>query len=155
MTVTLSNHLTGEASAGYGGRTFQDARLPDLSGPLFNASLVWGVTPLTTVTARAATSLADTTTPGASGAVSRSYTIGVSHALLRYLTLTANAGYATDAYSGAAIHDAAMTLGLGAEYSLSREIVLKSSATRTQFTTSVPNAGYISNLFMLGLRIQR
>ena len=154
-TLALTNQLTGEASAGYGRRNFRDPRLPDLSGPLFNASLVWAVTPLTTVRLNTTTSLADTTTPGASGAVTRSYTIGVSHALRRYLTLTANAGYTSDAYSGLAIHDQATTFGLGAEYSLSRELVLKASATRTQFTSSLPNSNYTANVFLLGLRVQR
>jgi hypothetical protein len=154
-TIALTGQLTGEASAGYGSRTYQDPRLPNLSGPLFDASLVWGVTPLTTVTLKAATTLADTTTPGASGAISRAYTIGISHELLRNLTLTANAGYATDVYSGVTIHDETTTFGLGAEYKLSREAVLKLSATRTKFSSSLPDANYSANVFMLGLRVQR
>jgi len=154
-TLALTGQLTGEASAGYGTRNFQDTRLPDLNGPLFNAALAWAVTPLTKVTVKAATTLADTTTPGASGAVSRNYTIGVAHALLRNLTLTANAGYATDTYSGVSIHDSTTTFALGADYNLSRDLVLKASASRQQFSSSLPNSSYSSNIFMLGLRVQR
>jgi hypothetical protein len=155
LTIALTRELTGEASAGYGSRAYQDARLPRLSGPLFNSSLIWAISPLTTITLKAATTLADTTTPGASGAVSRSYTIGLSHELLRNLTLTASAGYATDAYSGVSIHDQTTTFGLGAEYDLSREMALRVSATRTQFTSSLANANYSDNTVMVGLRLQR
>ena len=154
-TLALTGQLTGEASAGYGTRNFQDARLPDLNGQLFNAALVWAVTPLTKVSVKAATNLADTTTPGASGAVSRNYTIGVAHALLRNLTLTANVGYATNTYSGVSIHDSTTTFALGADYNLSRDLVLKASARRQQFSSNLPNASYSSDIFMLGLRVQR
>jgi hypothetical protein len=154
-TFALTGQLTGEASAGYGFRSYNDPRLPNISAPLLNASLIWSATPLTTVTLKAVTNLSDTTTPSASGAISRSYQIGVSHALLRNLTVTANAGYGTDAYVGVNTHDQTTTLGLGAEYSLSRDIVLKATATRTQFTSSLPDASYIANVFMLGLRFQR
>ena len=155
VTLAWTNQLTGEFSAGYGNRTYQDARLPDLRGPLVNGSLAWSVTPLTTVSVKAGTSLADTTTPGASGAASHNYTIGISHALLRNLTLSATAGYATDVYSGLAIHDETTTLGVGAEYNVSRELVIKSTVTRTQFSSSLPNSSYVANVFMLGLRLQR
>jgi hypothetical protein len=154
-TFALTGQLTGEASAGYGFRAYDDPRLPNISAPLLNASLIWSPTPLTSVTLKAATNLSDTTTPSASGAVSRTYEIGVSHALLRNLTLTANAGFGTDVYVGVDTHDETTTLGLGAEYSLSRDVVFKANAARTQFTSSIPSANYIANVFMLGLKLQR
>jgi hypothetical protein len=154
-TLAFTQLLTGEASLGYGARAYEDARLPDMRSPLFDASLIWSATPLTTLTAKAQTTLADTTTPGASGAVTRAYTIDVAHALTRRFTLGASAGYASDDYVGIALHDATTSLGLRAEYHLSRELVLKASATRQDYTSSAPNSNYIANVFMLGLRLQR
>ena len=155
ISLAWTNQLAGEISAGYGNRTYKDPRLPDLHAPLVNGLLTWFATPLTTISLKAGTNLADTTTPGASGAVSNTYTIGISHALFRNLTLSAAAGYATDTYSGVPIRDETTTLGLGAEYSLSRELLLRSTLTRTQYTSNVPNSSYIANIFMLGLRVQR
>jgi len=154
-TLAFTQLLTGEASLGYGERAYQDPRLPDMRSPLIDASLIWSATPLTTVTAKAQTTLEDTTTPGASGAVSRAYTIDVAHALTRNVTLGASAGYATDDYVGVALHDSTTSLGLRAEYHLSRDVVLKASATRQDYLSSAPNSNYIANVFMLGLRLQR
>jgi hypothetical protein len=154
-SLAFTQQLTGEASLGYGARAYQDPRLPDMRAPLIDASLIWSATPLTTLTAKAQTSLADTMTPGASGAVARAYTLDVAHALTRAVTLGASAGYANDDYVGVALHDATVSLGLRAEYHLSRDLVLKATATRQQYTSSAPNSNYIANVFMLGLRLQR
>jgi len=126
-----------------------------MRAPLIDASLIWSATPLTTLTAKAQTSLADTMTPGASGAVTRAFSLDVAHALTRSVTLGASAGYATDDYVGAALHDATASFGLRAEYHLSRDLVLKATATRQQYSSSAPNSNYIANVFMLGLRLQR
>ncbi|MGD0639472.1 MAG: outer membrane beta-barrel protein [Roseiarcus sp.] len=154
-TLAFTQQLTGEASVGYGARAYQDARLPDMRSPLIDASLIWSATPLTTLTAKAQTTLADVVTAGASGAVTRAYTIDVAHALTRAVTLGASAGYTSDDYVGVALHDATTSLGLRAEYHLSRDFVLKASATRQDYTSSAPNSNYIANVFMLGLRLQR
>ena len=147
--------MTGEASLGYGERQYQDARLPDLRAPLIDASLIWSATPLTTSPLKTSTTLADTTNAGDSGAVSRSYTIDVSHALLRNLTLGANAGFATDVYAGAPLHDSTTSFGLHADYNVTRDIVLRASATHSQFVSTAPDSNYVANVFMLGLRLQR
>jgi hypothetical protein len=153
-TLAFTHQLTGEASLGYGARAYQDARLPDMSSPVIDASLIWSATPLTTITAKAQTSLADTTTAGASGAVTRAYTIDVAHALTPRITLGASAGYTSDNYVGVTLHDATTSLGLRGEYHLSRELALKASATRQDYVSSAPNSNYIANVFMLGLRLQ-
>ena len=154
-TLALTGQLTGDASLGYGERHYQDARLPDLRAPLLDASLIWSATPLTTVTLKTSTSLFDTTNPGDSGAVTRDYTIDVSHALRRNLTLGATAGYSTDVYAGAPLHDSTTSFGLRADYNLNRDIVLRASASRAQYVSSAPGSNYINNVFMLGLRLQR
>jgi hypothetical protein len=154
-TLAFTQQLTGEASLGYGARAYQDPRLPDMRSPLIDASLIWSATPLTTVTGKAETSLADTITPGASGSVQHAYTIDVAHALTRSFTLGVSAGYASDDYVGIPLRDSTTTLGARAEYHLSRDLVLKASATRQQYESNAPNSNYIANIFLLGLRLQR
>jgi len=155
VTLALTGQLTGDASLGYGERQYEDARLPDLRAPLIDGSLVWSATPLTTVTLKTSTSLADTTNIGDSGAVTRDYTIDLSHALLRNLTLGASVGYVTDVYAGAPLHDSTTSFGLRADYNVTRDIVLRASASRAQYVSSLPGSNYINNVFMLGLRLQR
>ncbi len=154
-SIALAQELTGEASVGYGARNYQDARLPDVRTPLFDASLAWTATPLTTVTGKASTALADSITPGASGTVQRAYTIGVDHSLTRALTLGASAGYSTDDYVGISLRDWTATFGAHAEYHLSRDVVLKASATRQRYESNAPNSNYVADIFLLGVRLQR
>jgi hypothetical protein len=155
MSMAMTGELTGEASLGYGERQYEDARLPNLHGPLIDASLIWTATPLTTITLKTGTLLADTTNAGDSGAVSRSYSIDVSHALLRNFTIGATAGYATDVYAGAPLHDASTSFGVRADYNVTRDIMLRASATHSQFESSAPNTSFVANVFMLGLRLLR
>jgi hypothetical protein len=154
-TLALSGQLTGVASLGYGVRQYQDPRLPNLQAPLIDAALIWTATPLTTVTLKTTTTLADTNNAGASGAVSRSYTIDVSHQLLRNLTLGANAGYATDVYAGAPLRDSTTTFGAHADYNITRDIILRASANHSQYASNAPGSNYVANVFMLGLKLQR
>lgn len=155
LTIAYSPLLTGEASVGYGRRQYQDPRLPDVDAPLIDAALIWSATPLTTLTLKTQTQLQDSILAGASADISRGYTIDVAHALTRQVKLDVTGGYTTDDYVGVGLRDSTLTIGAGAEYHLSREVVIKASATRSQFTSSAPNSNYIANVFMLGLRLQR
>jgi hypothetical protein len=154
-TLAFSKMLSGDASVGYGAREYQDPRLPNASAPLFNASLVWSATPLTTVTLKAQSAIADAILGGASADVTHNYTIELSHALTRQFTLGASAGYATDRYIGASLTDSTTTLALKAEYHLSRDLVIKASASRQEYVANTPNSNYVNDVFLLGVRVQR
>jgi hypothetical protein len=155
VTLALTDKLTGEVSAGYGERHYQDARLPILAAPLFDASLVWTATALTKVTLKASTALADTTIPGASGAVSRVYSIDITHALRRYLTLGVNASFETDVYAGFPQTDTISNIALRADYNVTRDIMLRASVSRQQYESNIPGSNYMADVFMLGLKLMR
>ena len=87
-TFELTPLITGTVSAGYANRSYADRRLRDLRGPVVDASVVYALTPLTTLTLLASTSFDETNLVGSSGAESRAVSLQVSHALLRNLTLT-------------------------------------------------------------------
>jgi hypothetical protein len=153
--VEFTRLLTGSLDFGYGDRNYQDPRLPNLASPLIDAALIWTATPLTTVTLKTATSLSETTIPGASGAAQHATTLEVDHALRRYFTLTGTVGYLTDAYAGLPLRDATTTFGLAASYSLNRDIVLKASASRQFYSSNEPGTNYTATVVMLGLKLQR
>lgn len=154
-TLALTGKLTGEVSAGYGERHYQDARLPILAAPLFDASLVWSATALTKVTLKATSGLSETTVAGAAGAVSRAYSIEIDHALRRYLTLGLTASLGTDVFVGVPQNDRLVNLALKVDYNITRDIMLRASVSRQQYTTNVPNSNYNADIFMLGVKLQR
>ena len=154
-TFELTRQLTGEVSAGYSTRSFDDARLPELRGIVTDASLTWSATPLTSVIFRAGTDLAETNQTGSSGAVVRRAGIEVSHALLRNLTLAANLNYQNTAYSGISQKDDSYSAGLRLDYSVTRSIMLRTSFTHERLKSSAPGTDYTANVFLLGLRLQQ
>ncbi|THD42611.1 MAG: hypothetical protein E7774_14745 [Bradyrhizobium sp.] len=154
-TLAFTKLLTGEASVGYGARAYADPRLPNFGAPVFDASLIWSMTPLTTITAKAQTTLGDAVVAGASGAVTRTYSLDIAHELTRAVTLGATASWTGDDYVGVTQRDSNTNLALRAEYHISRDLVLKASATRQAYESSLPNSNYVADVFMLGLRLQR
>lgn len=154
-TFEFTRTLTGQISGGYGQRKYDDARLPNLNGPAIDASLIWTATPLTTVTLRGTTNFFETTLAGASGAISRTGSVEVSHALLRNLTIGMTASLTNNQYRGVSLNENYYTAGLKAEYSLTRSIVIKGSYTFERLHSSQVGADYTANVFLLGLRFQR
>ncbi|WP_294538497.1 outer membrane beta-barrel protein [uncultured Rhodoblastus sp.] len=156
-TFELTRLLTGSLQAGYADRHYQDPRLANLRGPVFDASLVWTATALTKVTLRGATTLDETTVAGVSGAITRRGAIEVSHALLRNLTLTAVGSWQNSAYPGAnpGLDQTLIQASLRAEYSLTRAIILKGSFTSQRLISTTPGTDYTANIFMVGLRLQQ
>jgi Putative beta-barrel porin 2 len=51
--------------------------------------------------------------------------------------------------------DSTTTLALKGEYHLSRDVVLKASASRQEYVSNTPNSNYVNDVFLLGVRVQR
>ena len=151
----ITRLLTGEISGGYAKRNYQDPRLQNLSGPTLDASLVWQASALTRVTLRSTTALAETTVSGSSGADVNAVSLEIAHKLLPRLTLTGLASFQNAAYQGVALREKTYSGALRADYNLSREIMLRASVSREQFQSNAANANYVSNVFLLGVRLQR
>jgi hypothetical protein len=154
-TLAFTRQLTGEASFGYGARAYVDPRLQNFGGPVIDASLIWLATPLTTVTAKAQTTLGDSVAAGASGVLTRAYSLDVAHELTRAFTLGATASWSGETYVGVTQRDSTATYGLRAEYHVSRDLALKASASRQIYDSDVANSNYVADVFMLGLKLQR
>jgi len=165
-TFEIDGKLKGEASGGYVERDYQDPRLVRLRGPTFDAALIYTATPLTTVTLRGSTTTNETTVPNASGAITRKATVEISHDLLRNVRITGLASYQVTSYQGdnisssftgssTGLNERTLSATVKAEYSLTRTVVVKASYGYERLKTTVPGADYTSNVFLLGLRLQR
>lgn len=152
-TFELTRTLTGEASAGYAQRVYNDKSLPVLAGPTFDGKLAWSATPLTTVTLRAATQFNETTVAGASGSISRVAGADVSHALFRNFTVGAGLTYTDTRYDGAPIAERAWVGALRGEYAFTRYLRMRGSYAYEKLDSTQPGAGFDAHVFLLGLRL--
>jgi hypothetical protein len=151
----VTSLISGEASAGYGQRKYEDPRLSNLNGPLVDASLIYTPTPLTKVTLRGTTSFEETSVQNASGAVVRRLTLEVSHALLRNVTLTALGTFQDTQYRGVTLEEKYFNGTLRAEYNLTRTVAVRASYTFEKLKSTSIGNDYTANVFLLGLRFQR
>jgi hypothetical protein len=153
-TFLFSHLLTGSASAGYEDRHYQDPRLADLRGPIYDISLIWTPTPLTKVTLTGQGTLGEAIVTGASGVLNRSFRLEVAHALRRDLTVTATAGVLTSTYPGNPLVQTYYTAGLKAEYHLSRHIVLTTAYALQKMVANQAGSDFTANILTVGLKLQ-
>lgn len=162
----IDGKLRGEASGGYVEREYKDQRLVKLHGPTLDAALIYTATPLTTVTLRGSTTVNETTVPNASGAISRRAQVEIAHDLLRNVKITGQASYQVTSYQGqniaatytggsTGLNERFLSAGVKAEYSLTRTVVVKASYAHERLNTTATGADYTTNIFLLGLRLQR
>ena len=146
----LSNLAQGGVYVGYQSQTYDSAALSDNNGLSYGADVEWYVTPLTTVTLNADSTINETFTT-ASGYLSLSVGLRVDHELLRNLLLNANVGYQNDDYSGLSRTDDITTAGLGAQYLLNRNFSVDLGYSYTNRDSSVLGADYSRDVVGLTL----
>jgi hypothetical protein len=154
-TFELTRRLTGEISAGYLIRRYDDDALQDLRGVVFDASLVWAATGLTTATLTANSRAEESTVAGVSGALRRDVALQIDHAFRRWLIGTLKFGYGYDQYIGNGRDDVRTSLGAAITYKLNREFSLKGEYRYDQLRSNAANVDYDANVFLLGLKMQR
>jgi hypothetical protein len=147
--------LTGTAAAGYADRHYADTRLQDLRGPTLDGALVYTVTPLTTATLHAATSLVETTLAGATGAISRSISLELAHALFRNFTVSATGTFQVNQYQGISVNETFTEADLKATYKLTREIQIFGSLSRQSLNSSLQGSSFTNTIMLAGIRLQR
>jgi hypothetical protein len=154
-TFEFSRIFTGTVSAGYADRHYADPRLPNLRGPTLDGSLAYAVTPITTITARASTALSETTLAGASGAISRSFSLELAHVFFRGFTVSGIVTYQPNEYQGVAVNEAYMQYTLKAAYNFTRDVQLIGSASHQALNSTLVGNGFTDNIVLLGVRLQR
>ena len=152
--IELTRTLTGEVAAGYGLRRYEDQRLSDLRAPVVEAVLTWAMSPLTTLRLRGATDFEETTIAGSSGAVTRRLSAELSHAFLRNLTATATASFGRSDFQGVSRQDDTIRAGLGLEYALTRNVMLRGSFNHERTTSNVAGNNISGNTWLFGIRSQ-
>ncbi|MGL5446403.1 MAG: outer membrane beta-barrel protein [Rhabdaerophilum sp.] len=152
-TFELARTLTGEAAVGYTMRNYEDRRLANLSSPTADASLIWSISPLTTLNLRAQTEIVETTIAGSSGAIAYRGTATLTHAFLRNFTATVTFSLAETDYQKVDRQERTVGGGLRLEYKLNRAVALRGSYAYENYRVNVPGSNYQSHTFLTGIRI--
>lgn len=152
-TIELTRLLSAELSAGAARRDYQDKRLGSLTAPVADATLIYQMTPLTTIRGTMSVSIDETAVAGSTGIQYIRGTLELQHALRRNLMLTAGLRASDAAYKGVSIEEKGLGAYLRAEYRLNRNVALRASYSYDQIRSSVAGASYNANTFLLGIRL--
>jgi len=155
ITLGRKERLSGEFSIGFAHRSYADPSLNDVQGMIYDASLVWLATGLTTFKLNATSGIEETAVPGASGVLRHDVKFTVEHALRRWLIASASIGFLRDDYVGANITNDYLRSSLALTYSLNRSLALKAEYRNEQLYSSTPGTDYSANIWLFGIRLQR
>jgi hypothetical protein len=154
-TFQLTGKLTGEVSLGDTQRDYKDPSLPNVSGLVYDASLIYAATPLTTMKLIAVSTTGELIVSGASGVLRRDFGIEVDHDFRRWLTAAVKFGYGADSYFGLDRFDNRYVAGATLTYKLTRTVWLKGEFRHEWLRSTVSGADYDANIALLTVRVQR
>lgn len=154
-TFELSRLLAGELSLGYLHRTYADPALPELDGLLFDGSLIWTVSGLTTARFTAQSRVDETTLTGVSGIFRRDFGVQVDHAFRHWLVGTARFGYGLDTYPGSDREDQRYLASAALTYKFSRNLHIKGELRHEWMRSSISAVDFDATTMLLGVRLMR
>jgi hypothetical protein len=129
--------------------------LPNIGGATLDGSLLWQINGLTSAKFSAASVVSESDVQGASGTLSRDFSVQIDHALRRWLIATLQAGYGRDVYAGLDRDDNRYFVAAGLTYKMNRDVWLKGTVREDWLTSTATGAAYQATSFLLGLRLQR
>jgi len=151
--VALNSTLTAEISGGLQHRSYIDRTLQDITAPVLNATLVWSVSPLTTVRFNQQTGVIETSVPGSSGAFTEAATLEVQHDLLRNLSITLGGAYLSTDYDGVRIRERGFSAIARLDYRFNRWLALRGSYIYSTLNSTIPLSTYDAHTVLLGVRV--
>jgi hypothetical protein len=154
-TFEFSSILTGDMAVGWLTRSYQDPTLPNLNGVTIDGTLTWLASALTTVKLITKTIAQESTVAGTAGEFTREAGIEIDHAFRQWLIGTLRFTYDNDNYVGSTRNDNRYTAAAAITYKLSREWQVKGEYRREWLRSTAPGVDYLSNVFLLGVRMQK
>ena len=157
VALDLGGVTFGEVYAGYLEQFYEDDALSTTSAPTFVGALTWNATTLTTVNARVARTVQETTEIGSSGILRTAGELSADHELLRNLILTAGLTITNDDYENIKRNDYYYIPGLNMRYLMNRNLYANIGYQFVHFITNGRDStdeSFDQNVFRIGLEAQ-
>ena len=147
--------IRGDISVGALKQSFDDGRLPEISGVIVDANLGWRITGLTSLLVTARSDVGESTVAGSGGALVRSVGAEVRHAFRRNVVGSAGIRLTRADYAGIDLVEQDVTTSLGVDYYLSREVSLFGRYAHIDFSSTSPQGDYTADEVRVGVRVRR
>ncbi|MEI6335075.1 MAG: outer membrane beta-barrel protein [Methylococcaceae bacterium] len=160
IAFDVTGLITGDASIGYLQRSYEDARLSEISGVNGFINLRWRPTKLTTVNGKVSRVINETTQQGVAGVFTTGVGVSVQHELMRNIYLNVAGDYSNGIYKGYVApntenrNDNTYIISTGAKYLLNKNFSTDLTYTFQNRSTNYQFANYDLNLVMVNFRAQ-
>ena len=155
--LDLGGIVRAEVFAGYRRQDYDDRVLPRVEGPAFGGSLLWNVTPLTTVNAEVRRSVEESVL-AASGFLATRVEAGVDHELLRNLVLSVDASVTRNDYESVrgsvGRDDDSLEFGIGGVWLVDRNVHVDFGYRFERRDSTAAGNDYDSRMLSVGLKLQ-
>jgi hypothetical protein len=155
LAFNLGEKLNGEVSAGWLSEKPDDARLSAVSGLSAAGNVQWSPVRGTIVSLTGSTQVEGTTTPGQSGSILYSSTLGVSRELRANLTGAATIGADWRRYTGTGDRDLTWSAEASLTWWLWRYAGIKARARHEQTTSTIAGRDSKTDSIYLGVTLRR
>jgi hypothetical protein len=142
MTIDASGVTFLEFGAGFTTRSYDESSFKSQTNLDFTAKLVWNPTDLLTLNANARRSTAESSTPGESGVLTSSYSLGLDYSFLDNIVLGVDTSYTQGDNQEQARIDNDYALGLSVDYFVNENWSAKMSVTRSWRSSSTDSESY-------------
>jgi hypothetical protein len=146
--------LSGDVSAGYLTRRFDDPAMRNVSGWIADATLAWAATDATTFVLVARSQASETPAANISGILSRDLILQADHQFEPWLIGTLRTGYGQDQFVGITRTDNRFFVAGGGVYKLSRTVQLKGDVRAEWTRSSLPVNDFLAVVGLFGVRLQ-
>jgi hypothetical protein len=155
LELDMGEKLSGEIAAGWIREDFDDERLKPISTPTVEGELNWSPERGTDVTLSGATILEGTTTPGESGSVLYSSTLGIERQIRSNLTGNALLGAAYRNYAESEDYEVIYNAEASLTWWLNRYAGVVTRVRHETVTGNLDEPDVKTNSIFLGLKLQR
>ena len=155
LAFDLGEKLNGEVSAGWLSEKPDDARLSAVSGLSAAGNVQWSPVRGTIVSLTGSTQVEGSTTPGQSGSILYSSTLGVSRELRANLTGAATVGADWRRYAGTGDRDLTWSTEASLTWWLWRYAGIKARARHEQTTSTIAGRDSQTDSIYLGVTLRR
>ena len=138
VTFAITRLVSGEVAVGYLEQEYDSPAFPDVSGLAYNADISWSMTPLTTVTFGAGSSVDESTSVGVGGRLSQYARVGIDHELMRNVQIGGAVRFQNDDFEGSPQNEDYFDAGIGVRYLMNRNVSLRLDTTTAPATRMWP-----------------
>jgi hypothetical protein len=160
MAFDITGLIKGDFSMGYLQGSYEDPRLPAISGMNGFGNLKWSVTPLTTVTANFGRIIGPTTQVGVSGVLTTNMGLNVTHELKRDIILNLGINYSNYLYEGNSVaatenrNDNLSMVSFRSRYLINKNISTDLSYSYQMRASNYEGSNYEASIIMLNINGQ-